>query len=248
MDQASISQHHRIVECISGSRAYGTSTPTSDVDYRGLFVGSPESILTPFYPVEQVGGPGDRVLYEIGKFMKLAADQNPNILEILWVRDSDIFFTTPWYQSLRDIRDKILSQKAKYTFAGYAHAQMKRLENAAKQINETGQPRAGRNPARAQLEQEHGYDTKHAMHLIRLLRMGLEVMRDGQLQVFRPDATELLEIRDGRYSLAEILEMAEDLDQQLNNVSSDLPHSVDLAFLAKYLKKLYLEYWDSLST
>lgn len=247
MDQFNLSQQHIIMECLSGSRAYGTSTPTSDVDYRGLFVGAPESILTPFYPVEQVEGPGDRVIYEVGKFMKLAADQNPNILELLWVRESDISLTTPWYQGLRDIRGRILSTKARHTFGGYAHAQMQRLKNAAAQITETGQSRPGRNPDRAKLEQEHGYDTKHAMHLVRLLRMGLEVLQEGQLQVFRQDAAELLEIRDGKYSLAEILELASDLDQQLSQAPSDLPSKVDIAFLAKHLKGLYLEYWDSLS-
>lgn len=247
MDQIRISQQHRIMECISGSRACGTSTPTSDTDYRGLFIGVPESILTPFYPVEQVEGPGDRVLYEIGKFLKLAADQNPNILELLWVRESDVLFTTPWYQALRDIRGRILSTKARHTFGGYAHAQMKRLKNAADQVAETGKSRPGRNPARAQLEQEHGYDTKHAMHLVRLLRMGLEVLQEGQLRVYRPDAAELLEIRDGKYSLAEILQMAEELDQQLAQISSDLPRSVDTAFLARHLKGLYLEYWNSTS-
>ena len=37
-----------------------------------------------------------------------------------------------------------------------------------------------RNPARAELERQHGYDTKHAMHLIRLMRMGLEVLETGE--------------------------------------------------------------------
>jgi predicted nucleotidyltransferase len=34
--------------------------------------------------------------------------------------------------------------------------------------------RAERNPMRADLESRYGYDTKHAMHLIRLMRTGLE--------------------------------------------------------------------------
>ena len=42
-----------------------------------------------------------------------------------------------------------------------------------------------RNPARAELERQHGYDTKHAMHLIRLMRMGLEVLETGDLGVRR---------------------------------------------------------------
>lgn len=247
MDQAAVAEKNRIVECVAGSHAYGTSVPTSDMDYRGIFMGSPESILTPFYPVEQVEGPGDRVLYEVGKFLKLAADQNPNILELLWVRESDILFATRWYLAIREMRGRILSQKSKHTFSGYAHAQMKRLQSAAKSIADSGQPRAGRNEARAKLEQEHGYDTKHAMHLVRLLKMGIEVLRDGELHVYRPDADELLRIRDGKYSLPEIMQIAEDLDHQLSQVKSDLPHSVDTQFLAQHLTSMYLDYWQETS-
>lgn len=48
-----------------------------------------------------------------------------------------------------------------------------------------------RNPARAEFERSHGYDTKHAMHLIRLMRMGLEVLQTGELRVRRDDAEQL---------------------------------------------------------
>ena len=54
-----------------------------------------------------------------------------------------------------------------------------------------------RNEARSELEHQHGYDTKHAMHLVRLMRMGVEALRDGEIVVKRPDAQELLDIRHG---------------------------------------------------
>jgi hypothetical protein len=62
-----------------------------------------------------------------------------------------------------------------------------------------------RNPARAELERKHGYDTKHAMHLIRLMRMGLEALQEGVLRVRRPDADELNAIRDGALPFDELL-------------------------------------------
>lgn len=58
----------------------------------------------------------------------------------------------------------------------------------------------GRNPRRAALEASHGYDTKHAMHLIRLMRMGREVARDGDFCVRRPDADELRAIKEGAWT------------------------------------------------
>lgn len=70
-----------------------------------------------------------------------------------------------------------------------------------------------RNPARAALESKHGYDTKHAMHLVRLQRMAIEILESGAVLVRRPDRDELLAIRDGAWSYDRLVaashEMAE---------------------------------------
>src|SRR6185436_7068494 len=60
--------------------------------------------------------------------------------------------------------------------------------------------RAERNPQRAELETRYGYDTKHAMHLIRLLRMGEEVLSGKGVIVRRPDAADLRAIREGAWT------------------------------------------------
>ncbi len=65
-----------------------------------------------------------------------------------------------------------------------------------------------RNPDRAALEAKHGYDTKHAQHLVRLLRMAEEGLRTGRLTVLRPDRDELLAVRDGAWSYDELIERA----------------------------------------
>ena len=88
---------------------------------------------------------------------------------------------------------------------------------------------AQRNPARAELERSHGYDTKHAMHLIRLMRMGLEVLQTGELHVRREDAEELSAIRDGALSFEELLAMAASLQQSMEAAApnAQLPPDVD---------------------
>ena len=67
-----------------------------------------------------------------------------------------------------------------------------------------------RNPARAALEAAHGYDTKHGAHLIRLLRMGLEILETGEVHVWRGgrDAEELRAIRAGAWSYEALCEQA----------------------------------------
>jgi uncharacterized protein len=86
-----------------------------------------------------------------------------------------------------------------------------------------------RNPARAELERQHGYDTKHAMHLIRLMRMGLEVLETGDLRVRRDDADELSAIRDGAMPFDELLAAATGLQDSMEKAAATtrLPADVD---------------------
>lgn len=86
-----------------------------------------------------------------------------------------------------------------------------------------------RNQARGDLERRHGYDTKHAMHLVRLMRMGLEVMKVGELRVRRADAAELAAIRDGALTFEALQRLAGDLQQEMSQVESTtrLPADVD---------------------
>jgi predicted nucleotidyltransferase len=88
---------------------------------------------------------------------------------------------------------------------------------------------AERNPARAKLEAEFGYDTKHAMHLVRLMRTGLDVLRTGSLAVRRADAAELVAIRNGALDYEALMAEAERLDREMEAslASCALPADVD---------------------
>ncbi|MEZ4372714.1 MAG: nucleotidyltransferase domain-containing protein [Polyangiaceae bacterium] len=101
-----------------------------------------------------------------------------------------------------------------------------------------------RNPARAALEAQHGYDTKHAMHLIRLLRSGLELLRSGDLQVRRSDAEELIAIKRGSLSYDALIELAESIQSQIHAARphSPLPEAVDHEALDALLAELLLAF------
>lgn len=89
--------------------------------------------------------------------------------------------------------------------------------------------RSQRNRARAELESEYGYDTKHAMHLIRLMRMGLEALESHELTVRRTDAAELNSIRDGAMSFDELLVSADRLREKMEKAAetTTLPDDID---------------------
>ena len=62
----------------------------------------------------------------------------------------------------------------------------------------------------------HG-NCKHGMHLVRLLRMGREILEHGEVFVKRPDAKELLEIRRGSWSYEQLVAYGEEQDELIRN-------------------------------
>jgi predicted nucleotidyltransferase len=188
----------------AGSIAYGTNTPTSDTDFRGIFLPLRKHILglgdyDCYHSPEQ--SEEDMVLYSIKKYVRLALQNNPNVLEMMFTDKKHYTVLTEQGQILIDNRQKFLSKKCFNSFGGYAMSQLKRMTMAE------GKPTHGvGNPSRQVIRKKFGYDTKAAMHLVRLMRMCVEILRDETLIVLRPDAKELLEIKDGEYTLKEIVE------------------------------------------
>lgn len=350
MNQEVFPQPNTICKVLAGSRAYGTSHEGSDWDYRGIFVGSPTQIRTPFFNIKESADntEEDTKYYELSQFMRLAVDCNPNILEILHVDESAIMFSTPAYQLLREGRDRLLSKKVAFTTTGYAMSQLSRIKGHNKWINNpmpedppkqcdfislvtNFTPTKGftfsdfrsqfanggyvfssygsqdqdtllgiyeadggrlfsksgmllisdvdksqqlpklivkfnrneyntykdkwsnywdwkrnRNVARSALEEQHGFDTKHAMHLVRLLRMGKEALTEGKINVRRPDAQELLDIRNGKWTYDQILDYANTLNDEVQRLAETtmLPSKPDLKFAANLIIQIQDATWN----
>ncbi len=98
----------------------------------------------------------------------------------------------------------------------FPHADAQKAFDAAlKHWNHFQTWRAERNPARAELEARFGYDTKHALHLLRLLAMGVELLERGELLVRRPDAEWLRGVRAGSLAYAELQAIVAGLKAEL---------------------------------
>lgn len=208
-----------IYMCYAGSYAYGTHTPDSDIDYRGICIPS-EAYLIGLKQFEQYeDNLKDKVIYSLEKFVRLALGNNPNILELLFMPDKKITHLTPIAEELLDLRYDFLSLDVYRTFRNYAFNQLRRMThfNLDKKNNSK----------RIELIKKLGYDTKHASHCIRLLKMGIEVLYSGEIIVERPDYQELLDIRNGKYTLEEIQDFARSLDAQLERAyrNSRLPEN-----------------------
>lgn len=114
-----------------GSHAYGTNTVTSDEDFKGVAIPTKKYFYGYTHRFEQAelkAPDDDAVIYDIRKFFNLAADCNPNIIEVLHTDPSDHFLVTPIGQEILDHKDEFLSKKIKHTFLGYSVSQLKRIK------------------------------------------------------------------------------------------------------------------------
>jgi predicted nucleotidyltransferase len=200
-----------VLNVVHGSRAYGTNIPGSDYDEKGIAIISDPRYYFGFKKFEQKDSGwadgNDRVIYDVRKFFRLALACNPNIIEVLFVEPEQILTQTHAGIKIRGFRRSFLSRSAAKTFTGYAVSQMKRLQNkvtAGQEIN-----------------------WKHAMHLVRLLRMGHEAVKNGEINVKRKDAAELLEIRSGKVDLDDIMRESVSLIGEIDGLVSNSPLPVE---------------------
>jgi len=194
-----------------GSIAHNMFVPKSDPnsiddkDVMGVFI--PE--LPNYFGLqtkdhhESFVGEWDAVSYEIRKVARLLIGANPNVLGLLWLQPQHYIATTELGDELIANRNLFVSRKIYHSFTGYAHSQMNRMTRFEHQ--------GYMGEKRKQLVEKFGYDCKNAAHLIRLLRMGIEFLREGELHVFREDAPQLLEIKRGLWTLEQVKSEADAL-------------------------------------
>lgn len=237
-------QENLIMACIGGSQAHGAKLgATDDTDWYGLYIPPPNKVLGlereehfVFTTGGKFGGNGpsdvDVCLYTLMKWTALAAKGNPSALHFLF---APLEFTTDTWQQLAARPELFLAKRHVKPFLGFADDQMKRL------LGQKGQ----KNIHRADLEEKHGYDTKYAMHVIRLYGEARELMESGRITLPRPNKDELIEIRKGKYSLAEIQEMGRELESEAlaAQASSPLPDKVDREAISSLVADVHLRFW-----
>jgi len=118
-----------IFKFIAGSNLYGTSTEDSDTDMRGVFIPPEKYFYGFFHRVEHVRDKQRDIEYHnIQKFLQLALNNNPNIIEYLFVPENKWIVTTDEWRKIIDNLQYFVSKKCRHTFSGYAYQQLNRIK------------------------------------------------------------------------------------------------------------------------
>lgn len=242
-----------ILLCIAGSRLYGTNNENSDFDYRGIFISDFRDKLGIEIVPEQISGEReifdiiytqnwitlydykDITLFELKKFVTLAAQNNPNIIDILCMPKTHILYSSKEWDKIYDNRNLFLSKKIKHTFLGYVHSQLHRM------ITFDGKDLTSN---RAISIKKYGYDVKNAMHLCRLLLSAKEIL---ETETYNPILSLkhrkfLIEVKNGKYSYDYIVNFSNKLEKECDELyeKTSLQNKPQLKKINELLIKLSL--------
>lgn len=178
----------------------------------------------------------DVVVYSARKWARLALAGNPTVLLVLFVPDVDVVHRDAVGADLVANAHRFVSRQAADRFLGYLRAQKAAM---------TGQSPAHTN--RPELVAAHGYDTKFAMHALRLGLQGVELLSTGRitLPVPQPHRDHLRAVRHGDITLPEVLADIDNAERALLALrdSPAVPEHPDHAWVNTWLHHAHLDYW-----
>lgn len=201
------------LEVLMGSQAYQVADDDSDFDIYGFAIPHKEMIFphlageisgfsTPgprfetwqqhhVFDKDALAGKGrqyDFQMFSIVKFFRLAMENNPNMVDALFVSANCVLHSTQIGQLARDRRRIFLHKGSYHKFRGYAHSQLHKMRE-----------RPLPDGKRREDVEKHGYSTKFAYHLVRLLDEAEQILETGDLVLGR-NREELKEIRRGEWT------------------------------------------------
>jgi hypothetical protein len=196
----------------------------------------------------------DLTVYSLRKYTRLAANGNPTVQILLFVKP---LFINRFGRRLRRNAHLFASKEAGARFLGYLAAQRERL------LGQRGQMRV----TRTELIKRHGYDTKFAMHAVRLGYQGAEYLKTGRLTLPMEEGRDYcMAVRRGEIRLADVIRTIERLEQDIcvltygtesvpdtaparrdfSNGKSRLRDHADRRRIDRLLVDLYTTAWDEL--
>jgi predicted nucleotidyltransferase len=233
---------------VGGSELHGAKVgQTDDTDLYGVYIEAPEHALG-LSPREHFvwstagddrrNGPDDVdvTLYSLRKWAGMAAKGNATALHFLFADPQEVDSRS--WRKIQKSKSVFLSRTSATQFVGFADSQFKRL---------TGEKGSGKKGQRPEYIGKFGYDTKAAMHGLRLLYECMELMQHGRITLPRPEKDLLIEVRSGSWTFERVLQHAQRLFHDVDKAvaKSPLPERVDPAAISALIAKVHLEFWKA---
>jgi uncharacterized protein len=179
----------------------------------------------------------DLTVFSLRKWARLALQGNPTVLLLLYLPDDALVTRTEAGRQLQQLAPAFASRHAGRRFLGYLEAQRDRL---------TGE-RGQRDVNRTELVEQFGYDTKYAMHMLRLGHQGVEFLETGRLSLPMRETVRghLMAVRQGHSSLPAVLAECDELQSRLAALleSSPLPLEPDRDRVETFVMDTYEKAW-----
>lgn len=240
-----------------GSFAYGVSNSSSDADMCGFAIPHADVVFP--HLAGDVHGFGtqkqgfgqwteahirdgdkeyDFAIYNIVKFFQLCMENNPNMVDTLFVPDRCILHQTKVGIHVRRHRKLFLHKGSFQKFTGYAYGQFKKIRSKLTHSN----------PERQASIDKHGFDVKFGYHIVRLALECEQILMEGDLDLDRNSGV-LKAIRNGDWTLDRLEKWFAEKEQGLNSLylSSSLQTKPDEAAIKAILMEALEMHFGDLS-
>lgn len=238
---------NEILRGVVGSTVHGTAIEgQDDRDEMGIFIEPAEYVCGLWtcdhyiyrdQPTGVRSEPGDLdlTMYSLRKFCHLAAKGNPSVLLLLWL--PTYLNRRPAGDCLLNLRDAFVSKEAGARFLGYLTSQKKALKGErSKKVQ------------RPDLVEKYGFDTKFAMHALRLGYQGIEYLTERRITMPVPDPelTTLRALRGGEISYTDAVKLIEDTEARLVKVIEDTKlGEAKYGVINDFLVKTHTHHWKT---
>ena len=219
------------MEVIMGSVAYGVSNDTSDVDVYGFCIPDRSDVFP--HTIGQLQGFGNQInrfqqyqqhhimhpdkpieydftIYSIVKYFQLCMENNPNMIDSMFVPRRCILYSTQVGELVRENRKLFLHKGSWHKFKGYAYSQLHKARNSVPDLG----------TKRREDYDKHGYSTKFAYHVVRLLSEVEQILTEHDLDLTR-NREQLKSIRRGEWHIDQITEYFQDKEKALEQAYID---------------------------